>query len=415
MEGKMLEPDFSLENSTCFYKKNKLKIVFIDSPLLGGLDKTQKQYLFSLKGKKINDLPIVGTYLQNKCILEDISIEDNTICYWFNLEREIIKIIDNFPKKIVEHHKLECRHFMNKNILVLSLIENLGIKDISSMLALIPEALRIKVYPDSAIRYCKPKISEVSLEHINMEIFKSFLFTLIKIDSREDIEKEIFNVNNLLVETSLDKPALKLKASIGAKGRQIQFSYKSPKGINEKLVVRSNGEVQCSTGISTKLIFEISEIFFLLSKVNNASEFLISIDGILEEYFQYIHKDMAEEAKIRQKRLIFRELIDFFEAFCEENLVDQCLSNTYITIIINIIIYFSRGTNLMDISVSESMELLDYSNLIRFITVYTNKSFQQHKVEEKIVEVLSAAGYLLKRFGKREDKILNFIDERKKI
>lgn len=411
----MLEPDFSLEIPILLHGKNKLKILFIDSPPLGGLDKTQRQYLLSLKGKKINDLPIVGTYLQNECILDDISIVDNTICYWFYLEREIIKIIDNWPKKIIEHHKLECRHFMNKNILVLSVSENLGIKDISNMLALIPEALRIKVYPDSVIRYCKPKISEVSLEHINMEIFKSFLFTLIKIDSKEDIKKEIFDVNNLLVETSLDKPTLKLKASIGAKGRQIQFSYKSPKGISEKLVVRSNGEVQCTTGISTKLIFEISEIFFLLSKVNNASEFLISFDGILEEYFQFIHKDMAEEAKIRQKRLIFHELIDFFEAYYEENLIDQCLSNTHITIIINIIIYFSRGVNLNDTRVSESMELLDYSNFIRFITVYTNKSFQQHKVEEEIIEVLSSAGYLLKKFGKREDKILDFIDERKKI
>jgi hypothetical protein len=334
----MLVVDNSLESTIFINDGFKLKIIIIDNPPIARLDELQKQYLLSLRGKRMNDLPFAGAYLKNKCILEDVILYDNIVEYKFNLESETIKSNDNMPVKVVVNQKVECRHLLNINALVLLFSDIVYIKDISKMVASIPEALYLRVNPGNELKYYNPKISEVKLEPLDLEIMKSFFFTFLRVNRNDEFKNDIFDISNFLIESPLEKQNFQIKTSIRTNGKKVLFACKGAGGIRNKLIIRSNGEVQCTAGISSKLIIEIIKVVFLLLRASNAGEFLASFEGSLEEFFESIHKDMEEEAKSRQKRLILYEIIDFLDAFRSDKLIRSDLSITYITVMLNILI-----------------------------------------------------------------------------
>jgi hypothetical protein len=393
----------------------KYKIFNIENAGKVDLNEEQENYMISLIGEKLNGMPLLGSYLKDDCVLERAVFIENRADYWLSLYKESVKVIDGRPVKIISRSKLKCIHYLRNNMILLCYKDAEDYRRVANIISLIPLSLKIKTERGFSLNYTVPKISEPILGELKFGILKSFIYTILRVKTRSDSVKnqEYFHRHDHFNHIEVSEEKEKLKGILRGKGKAVEFYYKDSLGIRQKLLIKCSGDIESSLSASTELLGELASLFHFLWKCEDASEYLISLDSCLEEFLNFVHKDMAEEVRKRQKRLILDEAKELIYLLHREQGQEYSESITYDTVIFNTLIMLCYGRKLKNGKANFPLEIepLDFSNLITFLRLYGRKLYNVIKSDNDVRNSMILLGGIIEQCGGREEKIPGYLSK----
>lgn len=89
-----------------------IQLYYFNNLKYTALTNEQKKCVYSLKDKVLNDLPLIGSFCDSKCVMGDVSIEGEMVYFKFIFEVELIKQEEGRPIKYISALVVESKNFL---------------------------------------------------------------------------------------------------------------------------------------------------------------------------------------------------------------------------------------------------------------------------------------------------------------
>ncbi len=375
-----------------------IRLYYFNNIRYNTLTKQQKDCVYSLKGKILNDLPLIGGFCWTKCIIEDVQIDGVMVYFKFNFEIEKIKLEGNMPVKYISHLIIESTNYINKGISAISSKEEIHYEKVLSIINAIPSFVSLKLNPGFQFKYSPQSFKDITFEEEKLEYLKAFFENNLVFTKNN--EKSCFT----FIQTNeiLDQDITPLKAlNIKGKCKTIQYYFKGSQG-KKYLSIDCKGKILSSYMIEKNTFKEIIYLVYILYKVPKIDRFLNPIDRVMEEYLSFIHEQVNVDAKLRHTSMIISDLRSIITQVTNRDNIGI----VYITIVLNILTLLCTRKNLQT-DYCIKIELMEYSELIDFLKMYTKKKFGQQINDEKLMAVICKMSHLIQLSQLEEDSLIS--------
>jgi len=356
----------------------------------------EKQCIDSLKGKAINDLPIIGSFCRSKCILEDVKFFINHVDYRFKFEKERIKFTEGRPIKVISPLIIEARYYFKKGLAVVLANGEEQEKTVLSIIFTIEDYIKLKLSYGLEFTYVSPRIKELTMDKAQLEAINEFLKYKLRASELDGNEENARSIKLDGFTTRIQDDSNLLKSfSPKTKLKIIEFYYKDFHGKKQKVTLSENGKLTSSVLLEVAAFEEIVRLIYLVKNCLEAKEFLTPVELIIDEYCNFIHKDMLEEARGRQKLLICDELKD---------MVGNGYSVVYLNTLMNVLIGLCQmKVKEEDIS---NKEVSQYLYLTEFLQLYLKKNYKINLTERDISNYFTILNKLMVNSDRDECRLI---------
>ena len=226
--------------SAYFFKEYKREIsredaLFLNLFLLKNrkretLIEREKQCIYNLKGKIINDLPIIGSFCKNKCILEDVKFFADYTDYRFKFDKEAIKLTGERPIKIISTLFIEGRYYFKKGVTAILANGEEEERTVLSIIYTIEDYVKLKLSSGLEFTYASPKYKELTMDKAQMEVINRFLKYKLRASELDGNEDNVRSIKLDGFTTRIQDDSSLLKSFFPKKKLKIMgFSYKDLK------------------------------------------------------------------------------------------------------------------------------------------------------------------------------------------
>jgi len=383
---KMGEKDGDTLFLNLYYFNNKRKESFTEK---------EKQLLYNLKGKAINDLPIIGSFCRGKCILEDVKYFTYHVDYRFNFEKEAIKVLEGRPVKVISNLIIEGRYYFKKGIAAVLVNGEIEEKSALSIMYTLEDYIKLSLHPGLEFTYTVPKYKELLIEKLQMELISGFLRYKLR---ASELDGDVDKVRSIKLDgfTSRfqDESNLLKVFSPKVKIKILEFYYKDLSGKKQKISISENGKLFSTILLEQEAFEEIVELIYVIQNCTIIKEFLIPVESIIDEYCSFVHKGMIEEARCRQRVLIcdeFKELVEqaVSSHFGEKHFCRVVYLNTAMNVLIKLCQDEKRAAKI------DCLEENQFLYLTEFLQLYVRKKFNIDLKEKDIQEKFQSLNNLI--------------------
>jgi hypothetical protein len=361
------------------------------------LTKQQKECVYSLKNKVLNSLPLIGGFCDSKCIMGDVVIVGEMVCFKFIFEVEVIKQEEGRPVKYISPLIVESKNYLSKGISAIICTEEIKYEKILSIINAIPSFVNLKLNPGLQYKYTPPSFKEIKLQEDKLIYIKAFFENNLFLIKENGASKfAILRLNGAFDETILLN-------SLSRKGKckVIEYYFKSSEG-KKSLSINCNGIIFSSYTIEENTFRDIVNLIYILYKVPKIEEFLNPIHNIMKEYLSFIHAETTTDARVRQTAL----LIEDVKNLVKEILKDENIGSVYITIVLNILIRLSQREKI-ETDYCVEIEFSDYWALMDFMKLYLKRKFGTNLEEQRILDVMCATSHLIQLSKGDEERLIS--------
>jgi len=359
------------------------------------LTNEQKEKVYSLKEKVLNDLPLIGSFCESKCIMQDIVIEGEMVNFKFLFEVEIIKQQEGRPVKYISSLVVESKNFLSKGISAIICKEEIKYEKVLSIINAIPSFVSLKLNPGFQFKYTPPSFKEITIDENKLIYFKTFFENNIFAIKDKGVSRfGLVKSNDIFDEVIV----LNLSSKKG-KCKVIEYYFNSSDG-KKILSVNCNGSIFSSYPIEKNTFKDIVNLIYILYKIPKVEEFLTPIDGIMKEYLSYIHIDTTIDARIRQTKLVTEDIKNIIK-----EIIKKQTDYVYITIVLNILIGLGRKKKI-ETDYCIKIDFMDYWALVDFLKLYMKKKFGENLEEERIKDIMCEVSHLVQLSEGDEEKLI---------
>lgn len=367
--------------------KNRRKKPFIDK---------EEQCIYSLKGKIINDLPIIGSFCKEKCILEDVKFFTDYVDYRFKFEKETIKFTEGRPIKVISSLIIEGRNYFKKAIAVVLANGEEEEKIVLSIVYTIEDYIKLKLSSGLEFTYTSPRYKELSMDKSQMEVIKGFLKYKLRASELDGDEENVRSIKIDGFTTRIEDDSNLLKSfSPKTKLKIIEFYYKDFEGKKQKVALSENGKLLSSVFLEVEGFEEIIRLIYLVQNCIEVKEFLTPVELIIDEYCNFVHKEMLEAARGRQRNLICDELKD---------MVGEHYSVVYLNTVMNVLIKLCQVK--MRTEDVGNVEASTYLYLTEFLQLFLKKKYNVNLTEMEIGGCFYILNKLIAKTGGDECRLI---------
>ncbi|MBC8062191.1 MAG: hypothetical protein H7Y18_16200 [Clostridiaceae bacterium] len=361
------------------------------------LTKEQRLCLYSLKNKVLNDLPLIGSFCDYKCTMEDIIIEEEIIYFKFIFEVEIIKQQEGRPIKFISPLVVESKNFLSKGISAIICNEEIKYEKILSIINAIPSFVNLKLNSGFQFKYTPPSFKEINLQEDKLIYIKAFFENNLFIVKDDTITKFA-----LLKSNEFDQDTILLN-SLSTKGKckVIEYYFKSKEG-KKSLSINCNGSIYSSYPIEENTFKDIVNLIYILYKIPRIEEFLKPIDSIMEEYLSFIHSEATVDARVRLTSLLLGDI----KSMIKEIIKNEVVGSVYITIVLNILIRLSQREKI-ETDYCLRVDFTEYWALLDFLKLYFKKKFAANLEEQRVIEIICEISHLIQLSQGDEERLIS--------
>lgn len=362
-----------------------IQLYYFNNLKYNTLTKEQKECVYSLKNKVLNDQPLIGSFCDSKCVMEDVVIEGEMIYFKFIFEIEIIKQQEGRPIKYISSLEVQSKNFLSKGISAIICNEEIKYEKILSIINAIPSFVSLKLNPGFQFKYTPPSFKEINLQEDKLTYIKAFFHNNLSIIKNNGITKFALAKSNELQ----DETILLNSLSIKGKCKVIEYYFKN-KMDKKSLSINCNGRIFSSYPIEENTFKDIVNLIYILYKIPKIEEFLNPIDSIMEEYLSFIHIDSTTDARVRRTKL----LIEDIKSIIKEINKEEDPGSVYITIVLNILIRLSQRKKIRT-DYCIKVDFMDYLEVTDFLKLYSKKKFATKLEDEKITDIMCELSHLI--------------------
>ena len=380
-----------------YYLNNKRKESFTEK---------EKQLLYNLKGRAINDLPIIGSFCRGKCILEDVKYFTYHVDYRFNFEKEAIKVIEGRPVKVLSNLIIEGRYYFKKGMAAVLVNGEIEEKSALSIMYTIEDYIKLSLHPGLEFTYTVPKYKELLIDRLQMERIADFLKYKLRASELDgDVEKARSIKLDGFASRFQDESNLLKVFSPKSKIKIVEFYYKDLSGKKQKVSISENGKLFSTILLEQEAFEEIVELIYVIQNCTIIKEFLIPVESIIDEYCSFVHKGMIEEARCRQRVLIcdeFKELVEqaIISHFDEKHCCRVVYLNTAMNVLVKLCLDRKKAINI------DNFEENPFSYLTEFLQLYARKKFHVDLKEKDIQEKFESFNKLVGKADMDECRLI---------
>lgn len=384
------------------YCLNFRMYIFKDSKF-NFLNKDQLNYLLSMKNQVINDLPFLGNFCTSKLVLNNIYINDDILNYDFVLEEPTIKHQDGYPVKVVSKYTLICKQYLNRDIVVIISKFFTDYNFLLSILYTLPDFIILKTNLGLDFKYTIPKFKELFLERSMLEFLKTALTDSLNIYkySIDEYEFDIITLSSNFNESEVTT----LKTSPWKKNtlNSINFYYKNNSGNKKNFTITNKACIFSDICMNEDIFYSLLNIIYLITKNSYYINFLTPLKLIINEYCNYIHKDMYSSARNLQLQIITQEFKDIL--FNNYKISASLSTEIYISAAFNVFIKLYNSKT--EVQNTINFEIFEYPSLVNFIKIYIKNKYKYLLQDEAIIHMLCKLHNILKH-SKNEEDLINF-------
>ena len=365
------------------------------------LTREQKECVYSLKNKVLNDLPLIGSFCDSKCIMGDVVIEGEVVCFKFIFEVELIKQHEGRPVKYISPLVVESKNFLSKGISAIICNSEIKYEKILSIINAIPSFVNLKLNSGFQFRYNPPSFKQINLQEDKLIYIKAFFENNLFKTKDNGITRFALLKSNKFLDESI------LLNSLSTKGKckVIEYYFKSNEG-KKSLSINCNGSIFSSYPIEENTFKDIVNLIYILYKIPKIEEFLNPIDRIMEEYLSFIHSEATIDARVRQTTLLNADVNNLIM----EIVKNETVGSVYITIVLNIIISLSQREKIEKVSCIK-VDFTDYWTLVDFLKIYSKKKFGVSLEDKKITDILCEISHLIQLSKGDEERLISLYRE----
>lgn len=396
----MFFPDICLEKSKYALssegEKNKLKVYEIRTPFYPEYREEIYEVMRSFKGISLNSLPLIESYASGyKCKLKDIELDKNIINYFLVLESEKICYRNSLPVKVVNSDIIECRHYIDMNMILVYCNASVEAKTILNIISLIMYNAVIKCTPDIRLNYSKPKANEINIDaSLSILIVNSMLDRITKIKDEKNIYRLIY-MEQIIKIDDINKFKGEVKL---LKNGTINISLKNELQEKHKFYIKKDGEIVSTTLCDKSIIDNLLLLIFINRRFGNYTILLNSIETSLEEYFNFLHANMDITVKTKFSYVLMKELTELIYGIQVAKSKEELISTIYLTVVFNTLIQINCN-KIIENSYCEHVEIIEYENLSNFIRIYMRSKFNMQVTEKDVENSMSILVGLIKESG----------------
>lgn len=374
-----------------------IQLYYFNNLKYNTITKEQKEWVYSLKDKVLNDLPLIGSFCTSKCKMEDIFIDGEMIYFKFIFEIESIKHEEGRPIKYISPLVVESKNFLSKGISAIICNKEIKYDKILSIINAIPSYVSLKLNPGLQFKYNPPSFKEINLQEDKLVYIKAFFENnLFKTTEKGVTKFALLRTNALLYESTLLN-----SSSRKGKCKVIEYYFNSSEG-KKSLSINCHGSIYASYPIEEGTFRDIVKLIYIIYKIPKIEDFLNPIHSIMKEYLSFIHTEVTTDARVRQTAL----LIEDVRSIVKEILKNEEPSSVYITIVLNILIELSKRKKFEAIYTSK-IDFTDYWVLRDFIKLYLKKKFKTNLEEQRILEAMCETSDLIQKSQGDEERLIS--------
>lgn len=335
-------------------------------------DERTKKIICELKGKLLNEVPVIGSFLKTTCFLDDINIKtDNTIIdLKFKFENAFYKEVEGNAVKEYRDNYLELRYYTQYNIV--AALDNNKTEQKTAINLLYPLIGYIKIgLGETNPTYSNPDFKEIELNHSQLLFLKILMNAKLQsggfdVDGEKGVKVRVSGSSIDFENESVFFNDTRKKG----KYNQVNLYWYDSDGSNYIISIKKNGEIS-STNYATE--YTLNRIIEIIYKLNSYKDFLIPFEDIIIQYCKILNPAAISSAITRKGIKIIDNLNKIIMDIAESNNKTVTVTNIYLTIFLNIILKVSqrqyRTENLNTISIENYNELYD------FLKVYLNNIY----------------------------------------
>jgi hypothetical protein len=393
----MFFPDICLEKPKYALssegEKNKLKVYEIRTPFYPEYREEIYEVMRSFKGISLNSLPLIESYTRGyKCKLKDIELDKNIINYFLVLESEKICYRNSLPVKVVNSDIVECRHYIDMNMILIYCNASVEAKIILNIISLIMYNAVIKCTPDIRLNYSKPKANEINIDaSLSILIVNSMLDRITKIKDEKNIYRLIY-MEEIIEIDDINKFKGEVKL---LKNGTININLKNELQEKHKLYIKKDGEIVSTILCDKSIIDNLLFLIFINRRFGNYTILLNSIETSLEEYFNFLHANMDITVKTKFSYVLMKELTELIYGIQVAKSKEDLISTIYLTVVFNTLIQINCN-KIIENSYCEHVEIIEYENLSNFIRIYMRSKFNMQVTEKDVENSMSILVGLIK-------------------
>jgi hypothetical protein len=373
-----------------------IQLYYFDNLKYKTLTKEQRECVYSLKNKVLNNLPLIGSFCDSKCIMEDIIIEGELIYFKFIFELEIIKQQEGRPIKYISNLIVESKNFLSKGISAIICRDEIKYEKILSIINAIPSFVSLMLNPGFQFKYTPPSFKEIKLQDDKLIYIKAFFQNnLFKTTNNETtkfslVKSDEFNEETLLLNSIDTKRKCKM----------IEYYFKSKEG-KKSLSINCNGTIYSSYPIEENTFKDIINLIYILYKIPRIEEFLNPIDNIMKEYLSFIHPEATVDARARQSALLMGDI----KSMIKEIIKGEVTGSVYTTIVLNILIRLSQREKI-ETNYCIKVDFMDYWALTDFLKFYLKKKFGAKLEDGKLMDIMCEISHLIQLSQGDEERLI---------
>ena len=346
-----------IEDST---EVHSLKIYKLTNKYINSLSDEMIESLGQLINTNLNPLPFLGSFLGNfYARLIDFKHSEDKLDYLFEYSTEKIEFTGSTPFKKIVHIRIECRHYLRHNLVLISSKDDIEDKLSLYVAALLPYYLITRTANGSLPGYKPPKWKEISLSLEELSTISSVLGEMLVkgIDKPlplQDMGNKFISCADSIIRSVEVKPYRKNSYSI-----KIRES-----DITQRIVIDTKGTLKFNGLLHH---YTIDGMVHAILALNMKLSQLLPIGTILHEYFELAHPDMYEEARLKQEKRImedFANLISLEIGYKKEEDISYLSFMTAFNLLIN------TGCSTENYRDSSGDYLFSYEVLMTFLRKY---------------------------------------------
>lgn len=361
------------------------------------LNEKQKNVILSLKGKILNEVPIIGSFCKKRCFLDEVIFDLMYIEYNLCFLKESFIYEEGLPKKVISKESVNCKLYYSKEIMIIVLDDDNLMKSALGIVLNMLNYINLKTV--SEFSYTQYRYEEMFINIDELKLIQDILNERLYVRYENINHKRVLMIDMTTYDANDNEKAYDLKTlPIKGKKKAFEFYYFNDERKKVKLIFNVNAIIYSDIMVNKRTIDELISLIYIVLKKKNPKEFLVSINKTMEEYCSFIHKDMLLEAKVRQKNLIVNELLKLIKSELEINNSNSKVNEIYITIILNILLklVLSEKNEFIKAPLKNEINIEEYENLIIFLKKYTLKKYSKSIDEDKIIRYLEGLGNIIK-------------------
>ncbi len=326
--------------------------------------------LNNLVGMNLSSLPFISSYLNKfNAFLLDANYSKGIITYLFDFNIEKLQYDDAaVPIRKIVHNKIECRHSMESNIIVIT--KNAAVEDkiVLGVASLIPHYLVMKTSLSGLPNYRPPKWQEISFSQEQLSCIGNIIGDMLGKGINAFIDSDSFITKLTLAEDS-DICAIIAKP-YRTNSFVIRLKYEN---YSNEMLITNKGEIKLNFLISLSIIDCLITSVWLIKLNEKNLTLLTPINSTTDYYFKIIHVQMLPEARIKLEKKILKDFLQLLLQDLPE--ADNGLNRSYIwlTSAFNILIRIASTCN-GQYKASTNLSF-SYEALSSFLIMYCKKKY----------------------------------------